>query len=62
MTSAEPSRTALYSSDISWRVVWQRAGMGMNFQAIAAHLQIAVGIAHPEAYDMRVVIIGGLNW
>ena len=50
MTSAEPSRTAPYSPDIGWRVVWQGLaghGMGMNFQAIAAHhLQIVVGTAH----------------
>ena len=43
MTSAEPSA---YSTDIGWRVVWQRIGMGLTYKEIAYRLQIAVGTAH----------------
>ena len=46
MTSAEPSRTSAYSTDIGWRVVWQRIGMGLTYKEIAYRLQIAVGTAH----------------
>ncbi len=45
MTSAEPSRTSAYSTDIGWRVVWQRIGMGLTYKEIAYRLQIAVGTA-----------------
>ena len=45
-TSAEPARTAAYSPDIGWRVVWQRAGMGLSFRDIATRLQIGLGTAH----------------
>ena len=45
-TSAEPARTAAYSSDIRWKVVWQRAGMGLSFREIATRLQIGLGTAH----------------
>ena len=45
-TSAEPARTAAYSSDIGWRVVWQRAGMGLSFRDIATRLQIGLSTAH----------------
>lgn len=44
--SLEPARTKPYSSDIAWRVVWQRIGMGMSFREIASRLQIGVGTAH----------------
>ena len=46
MTSAEPSKTAAYSIDIGWRVVWQRIGMGLTYKEIAIRLQIAVSTAH----------------
>lgn len=42
----EPGRTAPYSPDIGWRVIWQRIGMGMSFRSIAQRLQIGVGTAH----------------
>ena len=45
MTSAEPSRTAFYSFDFSWRVVWQRIGMGLTYKEIAIRYQIAVSTA-----------------
>ena len=38
--SAEPGRKAPYSTDVRWRVVWQRAGMQLG---IAQNLNIAVG-------------------
>ena len=45
-TSAEPARTVGYSSDIGWRVVWQRVEMGLSFRCIAMRLQIGLGTAH----------------
>ena len=45
-TSAEPGRKTAYSQDIGWRVVWQKAGMGLTFRQIASRLQIATGTAH----------------
>ena len=45
-SSAEPARTAAYSPDIGWRVVWQRVGMGLSFRDIATRLQIGLGTAH----------------
>ena len=46
MTSAEPARTMAYSTDIGWRIVWQRIGMGLSFRDIADRLQISVSTAH----------------
>lgn len=46
MTSAEPAQTAAYSTDIRWRVVWQRVGMGLTFQQIASRLQIGITTAY----------------
>ena len=48
MTSAEPKRTAPYSQDIGWRIVWQRLGMNYSFRQIATctRLMISVGTAH----------------
>ena len=46
MTSAEPKRTAPYSPDIGWRIVWQRLGMNYSFRQIATRLMISVGTAH----------------
>ena len=45
-TLAEPAHTAAYSPDIRWRVVWQRARMGLSFRDIATRLQIGLGTAH----------------
>jgi transposase len=59
MTSIEPRRTQAYSSDIGLRIVWQRAGMGMSFQDIAARLQIGVGTAHK--LWKRFVDLGGVS-
>ena len=41
--SAEPGRKAPYSTDLRWRVVWQKAGMELSFRDIARNLNIAVG-------------------
>ena len=46
MTSAEPARTTAYSTDIGWRVVWHRIGMGLTYKEIVICLQIGVGTAH----------------
>ena len=40
--SAEPRRTAGYSRDIGWRVIWQKVGMGLTFRQVAFRLQLAV--------------------
>lgn len=40
VVSAEPGRTTAYSSDIGWRVVWQRLGMEVTFEQIGKQLQI----------------------
>ena len=41
--SAEPRRKAPYSDDISWRVVWQKIGMGLKFRTIARNLSMSLG-------------------
>ena len=46
MTSAEPGRKAPYSSDIRWRVVWQRIGMELPFRDIARNLCLSLGTVH----------------
>ena len=44
--SAEPLRTAAYSSDIGWRVVLLRISQECCFIEISKRLQIGVGTAH----------------
>ena len=44
--SAEPGRTTAYSTDIGWRVVWQRLGMEYTYEQIGRWLQIAPSTAH----------------
>ena len=44
--SAEPGRKAAYSSDIRWRIVWQRIGLKLTFKEIARNLNVAVSTAH----------------
>ena len=44
--SAEPGRKAPYSSDIRWRVVWQRIGMELTFREIAENLCLSLGTVH----------------
>ena len=44
--SAEPGRKAPYSSDITWRVVWQRIGMELTFREIAENLCLSLGTVH----------------
>ena len=43
--SLEPGRTAPYSVDIRWRIVWLRV-KGLSFSEIGRHLQIAPSTAH----------------
>ena len=43
--SAEPGRRAPYSSDLRWRIVWQRIGMEYSFRTIAQNLSISLGTA-----------------
>ena len=44
--SAEPGRKAPYSSDLRWRVVWQRIGMELSFREIADNLCLSLGTVH----------------
>lgn len=46
MSSAEPARTAAYTPDIGWRVVWLRIGCDLSFRCIASQLKIGVGTAY----------------
>ena len=44
--SAEPNRKRAYSSDIRWRIVYQRVGMGLTYPKIATNLNIALSTSH----------------
>ena len=44
--SAEPGRTIAYSTDLRWRVICQRLGMGLGYREIAHRLNISVGTAY----------------
>ena len=44
--SAEPGRKAAYSSDLRWRVVWQRIGMELPFREIANNRSLSLGTVH----------------
>ena len=46
MTSAEPGKKAPYSSDIRWRIVWQRMAIDLPYWKIARNLNISVGTAY----------------
>ena len=39
--SAEPGRKRPYSSDVRWRIVWQRLSLGLSYNEIARRLNIA---------------------
>ena len=44
--SAELTRRAPYSTDLRWRVIWQRLALGFTFQKITQNLSIAIGTVH----------------
>ena len=44
--SVEPGRKKAYSSDLRWRVVWQRLALGLKFHEIATNLGISIGTAY----------------
>ena len=44
--SAEPSRKKAYHSDVRWRIVYQRIGMGFTFDKIAKNLNVATSTVH----------------
>ena len=44
--SAEPGRKAPYSTDLRWRMVWQRFGMELTLKHIAGRLNAAVSTVH----------------
>ena len=43
--SAEPNRRTPYSTDLRWRIVWQRLAKGLTFQNIAQNLSISTATA-----------------
>ena len=43
--SAEPNRRTPYSTDLRWRIVWQRLAKGLTFQNIAQNLSISAATA-----------------
>ena len=49
--SAEPARKKAYSTDLRWRIVYQRLGMELPFYKIAKNLNIASSTAH-RAYKI----------
>ena len=46
LMSVEPARMLAYSTDLRWRVVWQRIAMELNYREIAFRLNISVGTAY----------------
>jgi len=46
VTSAEPGQKAAYSSDLRWRIIWQRYGMELSFRKVAENLNISLGTAY----------------
>ena len=44
--STEPNRKAPYSSDMRWRIVWQKFGMDLTHGRIAQNLSISIGTVH----------------
>ena len=44
--SVEPGRKVRYSSDIGWKIIWKRLGLGMTFKEISKDLHIAQSTAH----------------
>ena len=44
-TSAETGRKVPYSTDLRWRIVWQRLGMELSFREISKRLCIASSTA-----------------
>ena len=44
--SAEPNHKAPYSSDLRWRIVWQKFGMELTYRRIAQNLSVSVGTVH----------------
>ena len=38
----EPSRTALNSADIQWRIIWQRIAMNFSYQMIRRNLNVGI--------------------
>ena len=45
-TSAEPGRKAPYSSDLRWRIIWQKFGMGLTYRQVAKNLNISLGTSY----------------
>ena len=44
--SAEPGRKVPYSTDLRWRMVWQRFAMELTLECIAGRLNVAVSTVH----------------
>ena len=41
MTSSEPGRTAAYSEDLRWKIVWQKVGLGLGYPIVARNLSVS---------------------
>ena len=46
LMSAEPTKKKPYSTDLRWRIIYQRLGMELPFHKIAKNLNIAISTAH----------------
>ena len=44
--SAETNHKAPYSSDIRWRIIWQKFDMDLTHRRIARNLSISIGTVH----------------
>ena len=40
MLSIEPGRSRVYSNDISWRMVYQRCGLGLSYKQFGEQLNV----------------------
>ena len=44
--SAEPNRKRPYDRDLRWRIVFQRIGMGLQYDKIAQNLNVSTSTAY----------------
>ena len=44
--SAEPNRRRPYDRDLRWRIVFQRIGMGLQYDKIAQNLNVSTSTAY----------------
>ncbi len=44
--SCEPARSSAYSEDLRWKIVWQREGLELTLDEVAANLCVYVSTVH----------------